>query len=254
MLACLTVLAAAGLVSCTDAPVAPRDEVALAVAPATDSVTLTYICGNMFRVRNASFDAREVRWDIYNASLADTGSLRLRGRDVGAAFVDYYVTARTKGTMRVFVGGVLRQTKANGSKAACAAPVDTTAFAVRFFDTRSEALFTDTDSSVRSRTQLSIKFLANASGAEQRLLQRALDAQYVGGTRLFRYLRIRDVGDNADSLVALLQRVRQFSGVEGAGFVQILGPVRNDGARYPHNDTGDCRSDCANRNARMGRP
>lgn len=35
-----------------------------------------------------------------------------------------FVTARTKGTMRLFVGTTLIATKANGSKAACAAPVD----------------------------------------------------------------------------------------------------------------------------------
>lgn len=85
------------------------------LSTAADSVLLTYICGNMFRVRNTSFEPREVRRDIYNAAPADTGSLRLRGRDVGAAHVDYFVTSRTKGTMRVFLGEVLRQTKVNGN-------------------------------------------------------------------------------------------------------------------------------------------
>ncbi|MDZ7629786.1 MAG: hypothetical protein U5K74_00150 [Gemmatimonadaceae bacterium] len=127
MAACLTIMAVSGLLGCADTPVqVAAPEVSAAVA-GTDSVALTYICGNMFRIRNSSFEPRRVRWEIYNASPADTGSLWARGRDVGRTSVDFFVTARTKGTMRLFVGTTLVSTKANGNKVACAAPVDAAA-------------------------------------------------------------------------------------------------------------------------------
>ncbi len=128
MTLCLAILGLSGVLSCTDTPLqVPASSVAAAVS-GTDSVALTYICGNMFRVRNSSFEPRSVHWDIYNASPADTGSLRARGRDVGASYAAFFVTARTQGTMRLFVGATLVATKANGNTAACAAPVDTSSF------------------------------------------------------------------------------------------------------------------------------
>lgn len=95
MITYLALTALAGALACVEVPAVLPDAVALRLAPATDSVTLAYICGNMFRIRNAAFEPRDVRWDIYNAVPADSGALRLRGRDVGATYVDYFVTART---------------------------------------------------------------------------------------------------------------------------------------------------------------
>ena len=88
MIPCLAFIALAGAVSCTDSATALQDTVTLTVAPATDSATLSYVCGNMFRIRHASFEPRAVRWEMDGAVPADTGSLRLRGRDVGATYVD----------------------------------------------------------------------------------------------------------------------------------------------------------------------
>jgi hypothetical protein len=252
MMGCLALTALIGAASCADTPTAPRETVGLTVAPATDSVLLTYICGNMFRVRNLSFEPREVRWDIYNAVPADTGSLRLRGRDVGAAYVDYFVTSRTKGTMRVFVGGVLRQTKANGNKVGCAAPVDTSSLVPRDAEIRMfEAQTAQDDSSVVSRTQVSIKFYDTTSARTQREFQRTFDAQYLGGAGRFRSFRIRDYGTQPDSLRALLARLKQYQGVQYAAFVMILGPVRNDGARFPNDGNGYKSNDYTSRNSRL---
>ena len=252
MMACLAIAALAGAVSCTDAPLAPRNAVALTVTPATDSVTLTYICGNMFRVRNAAFEPRDVRWDIYGATPPDTGSLRLRGRDVGAAYVDYFVTARTNGTMRVFVGGVLKQTKANGNKAACAAPVDTSALG-----TISAAINTQRDltllpdSTIVSRTQVEVRFDPAAGSAAQRAFQREFGAQYIGAVSRLRIFRIRDLGSQTDSLQALIGRMKSFSGVQYAGFLPLLEEVRDDNARFPDDASGYRRSDYVGRNFRV---
>lgn len=228
----LVFFALAGAVSCTDSATALQDTVQLTVAPATDSVTLSYMFGKMFRTRNAAFEPRDVRWDIDNAVPADTGSLRLRGRDLGSMYVDYFVTSRTNGTLRVFVGDMFAESKTNENKVACAAPVDTTSLLPRAADVRiDEALTPLDDSSVVSRTQISIKFFDNTNGGTQRAFQRAFDAQYLGGAGQFRSFRIRDIGTQPDSLRALQRRLKQYSGVQYAAFVLILGPARNNGIR-----------------------
>lgn len=244
MMACLAVASLVGAVSCTDASMAPRDTVALTAVPATDSVLLTYICGNMFRVRNTAFEPRDVRWDIYNASPADTGSLRLRGRDVGAAHVDYFVTARTKGTMRVFMGGVLRQTTANGNNAACAPPVDTSAFAAVSAKIQTgESLTLLADSSTISRTQVEVRFATAASAATQRAFQRQFSAQYIGRVGRLRLFRIPDSGAQPDSLQSLLAKMRSAPGVQSAAFLSLHEEVRRDGVRFPNDNSGYRRTD-----------
>jgi Subtilase family len=249
MMACLAIAALTGAVSCADSPVAPSDTVTLTVAPATDSVLLTYICGNMFRVRNTSFDAREVRWDIYNAVPADTGSLRLRGRDVGAAHVDYFVTSRTKGTMRLFVGGVLRQTKANGNKVGCAAPVDTSPLPTqrtRWTGLAAEPTATDAAGNVVARTIMSIMFnLPLATAIAQRTVLRSLNAQIVRVHEPgFYYVRIVDPGVSPDSLAAIVARVGSMQGVKLADFVPVRETVTpSGGARFPTDGAGARRQD-----------
>ncbi len=239
MMACLAIAALAGAVSCADSPLAPRETVALTVVPATDSVLLTYICGNMFRVRNTSFEPRDVRWDIYNAVPADTGSLRLRGRDVGSTQVDYFVTSRTKGTMRVFVGGVLKQTKANGNKVGCAAPVDSSALPgtrTAWSGMSAEPRTRDRDSLLVVRTILSVVFdPASTSPRAFREMLTGLNAQVVRVMEPgFFYLRIPDPGANAGTLHSIEMKARTFSFVQRAAFVLIEAATRTSGARFPN--------------------
>ena len=252
MMVCLAIAALAGAVSCTDAPTATRSGVSLEVGEAGDSLQLTYICGNMFRVRNKAFTPVRVRWDIYGAVPVDTGSLRVRGRDVGAAWVDYYVTARTKGTMRLFVRGEVEETKANGNKVACAAPVDTTPLpAIR---ARTEFVLTPTvlnDSTTVSRTQIDVRFEIAATAQQKRGFQQAFSAQYLGSVARLHLFRIPDIGDNPDSLSALLGRMNAFAGVRSATFFQITGSSRIDNARFPDDANGYRRSDYINRNGRV---
>ncbi len=213
---------------------APMDTVALTTVPATDSVLLTYYCGNMFRVRNLAFEPRAVRWEIYGAVPADTGSLRLRGRDVGAAFVDYFVTSRTKGTMRVFVGGVLRQTKANGNKVACAAPVDTSPLPnARTRSGRSlasEPLFTMADSSVVVRTLIYVTFKNGATSGAQRTFQRDFSAQLLRriDDSVWRF-RIPWQDSSSVDLDATLLGIRQHSAIARAAYVKVTQPAATHG-------------------------
>ena len=254
MAACLTILAAAGLLSCTDTPVQPQNEVALATVPGTDSVALTYICGNMFRIRNSSFESRSVRWDIYNAAPADTGSLRARGRDVGSAYVDYFVTSRTKGTMRLFVGSTLVATKANGNLPMCAAPVDSTAFtntgrpSIKYL-AREPRLALD-DSTVVLRTVVTVKFKANATSSERRAFQRLFGAQLIGvypsddDDPATQYdFRVPDPGSNLAAYQTLTNQMRAHAAVLSIDEREALSPVHLDGSRYPNDDIGFTRSD-----------
>ncbi len=81
------------------------------------SITLTYICGNSFRVRNTNPNEITVTWDVYQKG--ETGTLLLPPKPASAPYSETYFTTVNKGTVRLFLDGVLIQTKANGNKPAC---------------------------------------------------------------------------------------------------------------------------------------
>ena len=250
MMACLAIAALAGAVSCTDAPTAALDTVALTVVPGTDSVTLTYICGNMFRVRNASFEPRSVRWDIYGATPADTGSLRVRGRDVGAAYVDYFVTSRTKGTMRLFVGATLVNTKPNGNKAACAAPVDSaplpTAPTAGEFSSKIavESPSTSSPEGVEfRRTIVNVRFLATATAAQRRAFQAQFGAQLIAVYPTFFRFRVPDPGPIYSAFATALVAMAGHSAVQSATPLRSFERDYSNGARFLNDGNGHRRQD-----------
>ncbi len=251
MAACLTMLAVSGLLGCADTPVqVAAPDVSAAVA-GTDSVALTYICGNMFRIRNSSFEPRSVRWDIYNASPADTGSLWARGRDVGRTSVDFFVTARTKGTMRLFVGTTLVATKANGNKVACAAPADTSPFPSKRergrLDMTKEPVFRDaSDSTTSARTIVYLTFKPEAAATQKREFQRRFFAQLITVSRSFLQFRVPDPGNTRDAVDSLIARIRNDAAVSEAEYVTLLGPVKIDEAIYPSDGSNLKRSDYLN--------
>jgi hypothetical protein len=82
-----------------------------------DSVSLAYVCGNTFRLRNANPDYVEVRWDIVGAS--DSGRLVLPARPANAAFSQVFVTASVRGPMRLVVNRRLVETSVNDGLPAC---------------------------------------------------------------------------------------------------------------------------------------
>ncbi len=250
MMVCLAIAALAGAVSCTDAPTATRSGVSLEVGEAGDSLQLTYICGNMFRVRNKAFTPVRVRWDIYGAVPVDTGSLRVRGRDVGAASVDYYVTARTKGTMRLFVRGEVEETKANGNKVACAAPVDTSpipSIRTSAREIEAEPRGKTSNGTLVARTVLTISFdPGSVSPASLRSLLQVLNAQIWRVLEPgFLDLRMPDRGASPDTLSAIVARAKSWPGITRAAFVPIGSDVTPAGQRIPQDGPGARSSDYA---------
>jgi Subtilase family len=217
---------------------------------ATDSVALTYICGNMFRIRNSSFEPRSVRWDIYNANPADTGSLWARGRDVGRTSVDFFVTSRTKGTMRLFVGATLVATKANGNKVACAAPVDTSPLpASPNVGTASARAVVESPSTVSPagesfrRAIVNVRFTETATPTAIRAFQSQFSAQLIAVYPSFFRFRVRDIGADYSAFTALLSAMSQSASVRSATPIHSFERVRNFGARFPDDAAGYRRSD-----------
>jgi Subtilase family len=250
MASCLTILAASGLIGCIDAPTQQPDTVPALTVGATDSVALTYICGNMFRIRNSSFDPRSVRWDIYNANPADTGSLWARGRDVGRTSVDFFVTSRTKGTMRLFVGTTLVATKANGNKVACVAPVDTSPLPVNPSAGAASARVVVESPSVSSptgdayrRTAVNVRFNGTATSAEVRAFQTQFSAQLIAVYPSFFRFRVRDPGSEYSQFTSMMSAMALHASVLSATPIHSFDRVRNFGARYPNDGAGHRRND-----------
>ncbi len=109
------------LAACQEPEAATGPSLSQAALP--KSITLTYICGNSFRVRNTNPNEITVTWDVYQKG--ETGTLLLPPKPASAPYSETYFTTVNKGTVRLFLDGVLIQTKANGNKPVCELPVDT---------------------------------------------------------------------------------------------------------------------------------
>ncbi len=83
-------------------------------APPADGalLLLTYICDNVFRVRNPNYVATPVTWDV--AGSGDHGSLVLPARLVGQGYSETYFGTSATGTVRLYYDGAQVQVKANG--------------------------------------------------------------------------------------------------------------------------------------------
>lgn len=73
-----------------------------------DRVLLTYMCGTTFRVRNANYQSVLVRWEVYRTD--DTAEYHAGGLE------DSFFDTGEVGTVRLFIGNQLIQTKANGKR------------------------------------------------------------------------------------------------------------------------------------------
>ncbi|MBA4073299.1 MAG: hypothetical protein C0497_15970 [Gemmatimonas sp.] len=78
-----------------------------------DSIRLTYLCGNRFRVRSYYRTVADVKWDLPEHP-SDTGQLRLPSRTVGHPYSETVFSTRVTGTTRLFHNGRLIQTTLNG--------------------------------------------------------------------------------------------------------------------------------------------
>lgn len=180
------------------------------VAVSGDSIRLTYICGNTFRLRNANDDYVEVKWDIFNTP--DSGRLVLPKRPVGQAFSQVFVSTNRRGTMRVFFNGRLEETKANGDQPGCSTegqetpwPAEGTAGTT---DVSRVIVVTDPDTNLIYRTDITVTFRDSVSTAGRRAFVRGLGA-VVTGWGLGSYgLRIPDPGPDTTRLFSLLRSIR----------------------------------------------
>lgn len=80
-----------------------------------NSIRLTYLCGNRFRLRNYNNIELEVRYDVYSTS--EARSLFPKARSTPPGYSELVFTTKNRGTVRVFYNQQLVQTKANGNKA-----------------------------------------------------------------------------------------------------------------------------------------
>ena len=109
-------------IACRDT-IAPRTNSVGRVVPlvnlsvtlnAAKQVTLAFVCGNRFRVRNPLTDTVRVHWDVYHTP--DSGSLILPPRPTNAQYSETFFATHATGTARLFFQGTLLQTAKNSSE------------------------------------------------------------------------------------------------------------------------------------------
>jgi hypothetical protein len=124
MLALCSAVAIAAMSGCRDVSAKDREPTLLAPAvnlsnAQADSIRLTYLCGNRWRVRNPIADTATVTFDVYGT--AERGSLLLPARAPGQPHSETVFVTANRGTTRLFHRKRLVQTKAPG-KTVCAVP------------------------------------------------------------------------------------------------------------------------------------
>lgn len=216
-------------------PVAPSAQTAVS----GDSIRLTYICGNTFRIRNSNDQYVEVKWDIFNTS--DSGRLVLPRRPLGQPFSQVFVTANRLGTMRLFYAGRLEETKANGNRPACVTDGQETPWptaAQRDSGRRSGALIrVDGDSASESVAvdQVAIAFDDSLTARDRAAIVRQIGGAVltVVGERSGVIVAVPRMGSTMAEVRAALTRFRAIPGVRRATVVLFPSGAVND-ARYPH--------------------
>jgi hypothetical protein len=215
----LLALALTGLPSCRE-PDSAGPSAAFAVGPGT--VTLTYICGNSFRVRNTNPFAVNVTWDVYKTT--EMGTLTLPPKPASAAYSEIFFTTVGKGTVRLSEGGTVIQTKANGNKPPCTIPSDTTRPAlpntgfVFPADTNLVVAAPGATETRFYRNIFRIRFDDSASGATVRGVLQEHRGEIIGGlpnTGAY-IVRFPDPGSTFAALDSLRLAIKSSGGVEYA--------------------------------------
>ena len=234
---------AIALTACREPELATAPSMSQAAQP--NSITLTYICGNSFRVRNTNPTVMTVMWDVYKTT--EQGTLTLVAKPASAPYSETYFTTVNKGTVRLFLDGVLIQTKANGNKPVCQLP------AVRppipnNVSPPDDSLYLLTGPSAPTvevyRRLGSVIFLPTASDSLVSAFFSQFGATVVGGvqeTRMY-YIQWPDPGPSEEALKSLLIQMRAFPGVQVvAGLTRGSLPGRVYG-RFPEDGAGFSRS------------
>jgi hypothetical protein len=84
------------------------------------TITLTYMCGNRFRIRNRSSVEGDFTYDVYGTP--ERGTVWVRASRSTSVASEILFQTRNKGTVRVFWQNQLLQTKANGGST-CTTPL-----------------------------------------------------------------------------------------------------------------------------------
>jgi len=233
---------ACSLVACRE-PDAPTDP-SLSQGTLPNSITLTYICGNSFRVRNTNATVVTVTWDVYKTS--ETGSLTLLPKPASGPYSETYFTTVNKGTVRLFLDGTLIQTKANGNKPVCQLPTVSwpkLGDAIPLPD--STKIVLDPDGGLAYfRTDLKLRFKASTpDNAKSELFSRygmtVLGEEWTGGF----YVRIPDPGPSWTDLQRVLNQLNQESIVDRAMPLMRENSAFTPNARYPSDGDGQKRTD-----------
>jgi hypothetical protein len=213
-----------------------------------NSITLTYICGNAFRVRNTNPTVMTVTWDVYKTT--EKGTLTLPAKPGTGPYSETYFTTVNKGTVRLFLDGVLIQTKANGNKPPCQLPVVRPSIPNNV-DPPDDSLYVLLNPS-NPKNQIyrrlgQVSFLPSATDSIVLAFFAEFGATVVGGVPDIQmyYIQFPDPGPTLQSLDSVLTRMRAFPGVRRlAGLSRTLPPGRVEG-RAPSDGVGFTRSDWA---------
>ena len=183
----LTALAALTF-DCSPSPTAPEppDVTPLfnVVLPGGDTLrlTLTYMCGNRWRVRNPHAQALDVTWDVFRTTAR--GALTLPARPDGAAFSESFFETPVAGTTRLFYQTRLVQTKAHGNRACSTTPltIPATQQGVDTLLLRSIGSVEEPGTSITwYRGLFLVEFRDNVDLSSRRRLLDSLRAEVVGG-------------------------------------------------------------------------
>jgi hypothetical protein len=205
-----------------------------------DSVRLTYICGNTFRIRNANDAFVEVKWDIYNTP--DSGRLVLPKRPNVTAFSQVFVTAARRGTMRVFVNGRLEETKSNGNRPTCSTEGQETAWPAiagpSDVDVSKKLIVRIPDSTIYYRVDMVIRFRDSVSVDGQRAFLRNIGAAITSQSDVSVNIRLPDVGADSARYFNRLEQLSADPRVRSVSPIFVLNSVKLSG-HYPTDASPD---------------
>jgi len=240
----VTLALACALAACQEPERATGPSLAQAVLP--NSITLTYICGNSFRVRNTNTTVMMVTWDVYKTT--EKGTLTLAAKPTAAPYSETYFTTVNKGTVRLFLDGVLIQTKANGNKPVCQLPAVRPAIP-------SDTWYPDDSAYVVSdpsnpeiqvyRRLAAVAFVSSATDAEVAAFFARFGATVVGGLAASEtyYVQFADPGPSWEALDSLMTLMESQPGVEVVSEIARWLPTGSVDARYPTDGLGFARPD-----------
>ena len=250
MIATTLGLAALLLGSCQQQPTAPRRVVRDLTPSEIAGISLAYICGNTFRVRNPNAEEVVVTWHVLQSEERD--SLTLPPAPGGQQYSETYFTTMHTGSVRLFYNGQQIQQESNGNKPPCQIPGDTARPVVPSVENFPN------DSSVTVsppglptvlyyRNVLLLQFDDSTSGTTVNSLLQRYSATIIGGApNLGAYgayvIQVPDPGPSYAQLDSLIQALDAEPGVFAA-YQLAYRDLWDPRGRYPSDGPGQARED-----------